>query len=499
MKELKYAPSGANEMKIKVAKRKRNFIFGMIAAICLMFVVTVVDAGINTINPYGAASAVTIATVLPVFMVEGKFKELTGAEWETFKKDASAEQLAEYFNAKNAAAKADLDAKIAAKADASLIEALKEEIKQGQIDQMKHLNDSMKQYGIQIKKLSEKEKEQVSSNSSMFDQIKKNLTENVEKLKKLKEGSMNEANAASVNFKAAGTMTLAGNVSGGNLPVEQRLAGLDVIATRKPRLFDIIMRGRAQSNVISWVSQANRDGAAGGTTEGSTKNQIDFDLVVDQESVKKRTAFIKVSTEMIDDVDFIASEIRNELMRLLVKDVESQVYSGDGTGSNLNGIRTLASAFAAGSFAGTVDNANLVDVLRVAMNQIEVADHDAPTYILLNPTDVTRLLLIKTTSTDKRYIDALQLVAGQLSLDGVPIIKTTLVTAGEYLVGNFDLATMYDKGDVMIDIGLDGNDFTKNLRTIIAEWRGALVIKTNQRSAFVKGVIATDAAALETP
>ena len=94
------------------------------------------------------------------------------------------------------------------------------------------------------------------------------------------------------------------------------------------------------------------------------KNQIDFDLVVASETVVKRTAFIKVSDEMVDDISFMASEINNELMRELLKDVENQVYQGNGVAPNMNGIRTVATAFAAGSFAGTVDNANIVDVLK---------------------------------------------------------------------------------------------------------------------------------------
>jgi hypothetical protein len=50
----------------------------------------------------------------------------------------------------------------------------------------------------------------------------------------------------------------------------------------------------------------------------------------------------------------------------------------------------------------------------------------------------------------------------------------------------------------MIQVGMDGNDFTMNMRTVRAEWRGLCIVKNNDRSAFVKGVIATDAAALET-
>jgi hypothetical protein len=64
------------------------------------------------------------------------------------------------------------------------------------------------------------------------------------------------------------------------------------------------------------------------------------------------------------------------------------------------------------------------------------------------------------------------------------------------LIGNGDLATLYDKGAIRVDVGLDGNDFTENKRTILGEWRGALVVETNDRSAFVTGVLATDAAAI---
>ena len=60
------------------------------------------------------------------------------------------------------------------------------------------------------------------------------------------------------------------------------------------------------------------------------------------------------------------------------------------------------------------------------------------------------------------------------------------------------MATLYSKGSIKITIALDADDFTKNLRTILAEYRGAMVVKNNDRTAFIKGVFATDAAVLET-
>jgi HK97 family phage major capsid protein len=412
-----------------------------------------------------------------------------GITTEQFK-EKTAEELASLYNEYNEKNANDLIYLIA-KGQGDNVEAiksLKEEIAENTKLQMKSLNETIKQYGLQIKKLSEQEK---IDGAGVVDSVRKGLELNKEELLKVK-GNKN----ASMSFKAAGTMLISTNVSGGNVPVEQRLPGMDAIASRQIRLLDVVTRGTADSNVISWVSQVNKDGAAGGTDEGALKNQIDFDLIVINESVKKRTAFIKVSTEMIDDISFMTAEINNELMRELLKDVENQVYQGDNVGSNLNGIRTVATAFAAGDFAGTVDSANDADVLTVAMNQIEVAEQDDPTYAFVHPNTLTALKLIKTSTTDRRYIDRLVMIAGQMTLDGMPIIKTTLVTKGEYLIGNFAASTVYDKGEIDIEVGRDSDDFTKNLVTVLAEWRGLCLVKTNRRPAFVKGVFATDKLAI---
>lgn len=401
----------------------------------------------------------------------------------------TAEELAGIYNEYNSVKSAELEKAIEAKASKDDIDALKNELKANEVKQFKALNDTLKEYGVAIKKLSAKERETAAKNTnSVFEGLKSGI----DSLKSIKNGS-NER----LNFKAADTMLISTNVSGGNVPVEQRLPGLDDIPSREVRLLSVVSRGTAESNVISWVSKQNRDGAAGGTAEGTLKNQIDYDIVVNTETRKKFTAFIKVSEEMIDDIGFMSTEINNELVGELLREVEEQVYEGDGTGTNLNGIVTQATAFDATTAPSAVDNANFVDVLRTAVTQIKIANQSAPNYIMANPTDVLGLMQIKRSSTDKAYIEALQLVGGQMSLDGIPIIETTLVTAGTYLVGDFTKATVYDSGTISVEVGRDSDDFTKNLVTVLAEWRGLNVIKTNQTTAFVTGTIATDAAALE--
>jgi len=404
----------------------------------------------------------------------------------------TAEEMAGLYNEHN-----ELEAKaikdlMEAKADKSDIEKAVSELRETQMEQMKNLNSALAEIGLQIKASSEKP----TVKGSTLREAMKEVESEIVALKDNKNAPW-----ASFTVKAVGTMLESANVSGGNVPVEQRIAGLNTIASRRVRLMDLVSRGSATSNIISWVYQSGKEGAAGGTDEGSTKNQIDFNLVVSSQAVVKRSAFIKVSTEMLDDIDFIETEINNELLRELNKDIELTAYSGNGTAPNMNGVYTTATAFSAGTFAtgsaNEVDNPNKADVLIVALNQIETADQDPATGILMHPTDVASLLTLKVSATDRRYVDRLQMVAGQMSLDGVPIYKTTLVTAGTYLVGTFNMATLYDKGSIDIQIGLDGNDWTKNLRTIIAEYRGAMVVKNNDRTAFVKGTFATDIAAIK--
>jgi len=417
------------------------------------------------------------------------FLQTKGITTEVFA-TKTAEELAGLYNEFNDIQATELKSLVDAKATKEDIEKAVSELRDAQMEQMKNLNEALKEIGLSIK--ANKEGNSTVKESS----IKEALKSNSDAIKTLKDNR--DAQWVKMTVKAVGTMLESANVSGGNVPVEQRIQGLNAIASRRIRLMDLVSRGKATSNLISWVYQSGKEGSAGGTAEGATKNQIDFDLVVASQVVVKRSAFIKVSTEMLEDIDFIESEIQNELLRELNKDVELTAYSGNGTAPAMNGVRTTGTAFAAGDFALAIDNANEADVLVVAINQIAIAEQPEPTAILMHPTDVAKLLVIKVSATDKRYVERLQMIAGQLSLDGIPIVKTTLVTAGTYLVGAFNLATLYDLGTLSIEMGLDGNDFTKNLRTIIAEYRGAMVVKNNDRTAFVKGTFSTDKAALET-
>lgn len=391
------------------------------------------------------------------------------------------------FNEYNAAEKTRLEDAIENKASKEDISKLEKSIADNYAKQFEALNKAVASIGAKLVKTER------TSKATVKDQIREALEANKSVLSKMKES---ESGRVTFTVKAAGSMTLAGNVSGGNVPVEDRLEGFNAVPVRPISLLDVMSRRSTTSNVVSWVYQANKDGAAGQTAEAGTKNLIDFDLVVASENIKKTTARIKVSTEMLDDVEFIESEINNELQKELLKAVEAGAYNGNGTGNNLNGVYTVATEFTGAGM--TAEQANIVDVLVAAITQIEEADQMTPNFAFLSPRVVNQLLMEKVSSTDGRYIDRLQLVGGQLSIDGMTkIVKTNLVGNDEFLIGDFNKAILVERDGVKIDIGLSGTDFEENMRTILAEWRGACVVKNNDRTAFVKGTIAAAKAIIE--
>ena len=288
------------------------------------------------------------------------FLQTKGITKEQFA-DKSAEEMAGLYNEFNSKQSEELKSLVDNKADKADIEKAMQDLRDSQMEQMKSLNEAIKEMGLAIKASTEGAKVQRAET------LKDALAKKMDVLEAIKGGSNDKLDLV---VKVAGTMLESTNISGGNVPVEQRLPGLNTINSRRVRLMDIVNNGVATSNIISWVYQANKDGAAGGTVEGSAKNQIDFDLVVAQAPVVKRTAFIKVSTEMLTDIDFIQSEINNELMRELMKDVELTAYSGNGTAPNMNGVFTTATAFTGLGFTGAgggIVAPNIADVLVVAM------------------------------------------------------------------------------------------------------------------------------------
>jgi len=402
-----------------------------------------------------------------------------------------ADKQAELYNEYNEASKKEIEKAIELKASKEDIAALKSELSDTMTKQFVALQKVLKDQGILMKRLTS---EEVSEKKVT---VREKVLENKDAIIKLAKGESRDN--VSFTVKAVGDMSLSGNTTG-QIPQADRNPVIGDVNERAVTLLDLVSSGSIGSNIKEWVyvDSNTEEGAAASTAEGAIKNQIDFELKVGSNKVEKVTAYIVATDEMLEDVEGVVSLVNNKLTTKVRLALEKYVYDGDGTSPNLEGISTVAPTFAAGAFAGLVDNANNVDVLAVAQNQIELADCAMPTAIFMNPSDVTSLLLEKVSSTDKRYIERLQMIAGTLSFDGVPVVKSTMVPAGEFLMGDFTKANVDYKKGFTVEIGYNADNFVKNFKTIRGEVRAVCYVENNDRSCFVKGNFATAKAALET-
>ena len=306
------------------------------------------------------------------------------------------------------------------------------------------------------------------------------LAEKAEDLKAMKD---NSSGSVRIAFKAAGTMALSTNVTG-QIPQAERETGITRIVRRNPFILELVNVGSIMSNVWEWVEQKNLDGGAAMTAEGAAKSQADFDLVLASATVKKVTAYIKVTKEMLDDVALMRSEIDQELTELINLKIDEQLLSGAGSGNNLTGIITNATTWAAGAFALSIPTPTKWDVLRTAINQVRVNLFE-PTYIVMHPTDVTSMELSKD-STGQYIMPPFAAVDGSI-VSGIRVVANTGVTIDKFLVGDFNKAGVRFREGLTINVGYENDDFTKNLVTILAEARLVQRVKSNHYGAFVYG------------
>jgi HK97 family phage major capsid protein len=242
------------------------------------------------------------------------------------------------------------------------------------------------------------------------------------------EGMINGKSRSAAFEIKAGDMTVANNFTGEVIPA-QYVAGIKYDPTRAVHVRQLLPQGSTQSEVVRFVRESAYDNGAAPIAQGGLYPESDFDLTAEDANVRKIGTYFRISEEMLADTAQLTSYLSARAPEKLLTVEDTQLLYGNGSGQNIEGVSYASTAFAAGSFADTITAANQFDVLTVAINQIAIADQPEPTAILCHPTDIAKLLVIKVSATDKRYVDRLQMIAGQLSLDGIPIIKTTLVTA----------------------------------------------------------------------
>lgn len=259
---------------------------------------------------------------------------------------------------------------------------------------------------------------------------------------------------------------------------------------RQVLIQDLANTSTISSNKASWVEVLTESGNPATTAELATFPEKDYTFGVYSADVIKIAVMTKHSTEILEDMPQLVAAVKTMLSEDLDLKVDLELFSGTGTGGNLNGIYTQATAFAAGALV--VASPNRIDVLRAALVQVATAGKGKfqPTAIILNPIDAG--LLDMTKDTTGNYVMPPFTSADRASVKGVRVIESTLMTAGNFLVGDFRKLNVRNRRGASIQVATEnGTDFEKDILTVRASRRLASFIKTNEAGAFVKGTFTT--------
>jgi len=363
--------------------------------------------------------------------------------------------------------------------------------------QIKSLNERIEKFNTHVDAIKEISKElkalketQKVVNTPKFKAIFRKSLE--ARLKEIKEGKseirdlINEKGEFLTGEKAVATMSDSGSLTG-NVIIPDIDTELTDVFKRRFVFADAVMKRPTSSPTIWWMEKTAAEGTAAMTAEGASKSQISWKYEQKSTTTKKITAYIKITTEMLEDVDGIMADIDSELMYQIGLLEETQILTGNGSGQNINGITVYAQPLDLASLAGSVPGANEFDSLQAAITQIFVNTEGGaiPTHIFMNPADVFKLRFTLKTNTEEDYIFPPYLMPNGFTVEGITITKTNSITAGNLLVGDMLRYNLRNLGTTRLAMGLDGQDFTNNCVTILAEKRLAGYVKANHAEAFV--------------
>jgi HK97 family phage major capsid protein len=258
--------------------------------------------------------------------------------------------------------------------------------------------------------------------------------------------------------------------SAGDLIVPQRQPGIVAAPQRRMTVRDLLTPGRTSSNAIQYVKETGFTNAAATVSETSgaakPQSEIKFDIVTS--AVTTIAHFVRATKQILDDVPMLQSYIDGRLRYGLEYVEDNQLLNGGGTGTDLNGIYTQATAYSAPIVPSAAGNMTKIDVIRLAILQAFLAEYPA-NGIVMHPSDWADIELTKT--DDGAYLFANPQGGSDPRLWRLPVVETQAMTVDKFLTGAFQLgAQIFDREDANVEISTeDADNFTKNLVTIPGE------------------------------
>jgi HK97 family phage major capsid protein len=293
---------------------------------------------------------------------------------------------------------------------------------------------------------------------------------------------------SAVNIGIGNTIDAVGSAS--NYTLTDNTGIVSAIRKRVMTYLNAVSVGTISKPYALWIEELDEQGTPIFIGEGAAKTKISVRYEERQMKAKKIAVSTKVTTEFMDDLPQLISFVQSNMMRRLDIATENQLFTGNGLGENLEGAVGYATAYTGGSLAGSVDVTTISnwDAVLGLITQVKEAN-GIVSGIFMTAGGYASLLSQK--GTNGHYIlpaGVTYNAQGGLVAWGVPIIETNADLGGnDFVGGDLSVLNVRFRQGMRLQIGLDGNDFTNNVKTILLEQRLAQFVSANDTQVLVKG------------
>lgn len=246
----------------------------------------------------------------------------------------------------------------------------------------------------------------------------------------------------------------------------QHLAGVVALPEFAPNVYNLLAKVNVTNGLLDYVREKTFTKATAETAEGTAKplSKAEFEAV--QVPVPTIAHLIKVSEQMLADNTAVASLLDAQMGSRLLTKVDELVLKGAGQ------LKGLTDATNSTAFTGKAGQ-SAFDLIRGAQAAIET-DGFTATAVILHPNDVAAL----DTAKDKQdaYLAANPRANNAPTVWGLPVIKSVNIAEGTAIVLDQAYVNLYVRQGATVELGFDGDDFSKNMRTIRAEMRVGMAV-----------------------
>jgi hypothetical protein len=354
------------------------------------------------------------------------------------------------------------------------VKALKAEMSEMYEEQFKTLNKALRDVALSVKAQGEAPKAGESATTKEFKAIK-------EQLKSIAGGKRGDVEIKAV----ANVASIATNTAGFDLP------NIGQLATAERNAYAIfpklnISEGQNTRKTINYWDwdEATTVRAADMIAESGTFPEATAKWKQYTMPIQKVGEVLPVTEEFLEDEQMFYAELGMFMRTNVEIKINDQIVNGDGTGNNLTGL--IASVPTYTPVASGITDASTYDLI-VKLREAIVATRGNKyrvNFALMNLSDINKMKLKK--DANNNYILPPFVDRSGNQVDGLTIVEDNAVTANTMFVGDSRYARIYERTGVEISTGLVNDQFNEDEMTLKIRKRLAFLIRTVDRTGFIR-------------